>query len=69
MRGAIPRQPTKPRGETMTRSPLRYPGGRSRAVKHIIPLIPKRTKRIASPFLGGGSVELACADLGMKVWA
>jgi DNA adenine methylase len=43
---------------TTNKSPLRYPGGKSRYVKHIIPLIPEDVK-VSSPFMGGGSVELA----------
>ncbi len=42
------------------RSPLRYPGGKSRAVKAIYDLIPSDETKLCSPFLGGGSVELAC---------
>ncbi|MGH2583206.1 MAG: DNA adenine methylase [Anaerolineales bacterium] len=43
-----------------TKSPLRYPGGKNRAVKAILRLIPERESRLCSPFLGGGSIELAC---------
>lgn len=49
------------------RSPLRYPGGKSRAISHILPLIPKETKVVCSPFVGGASIELACAVRGMQV--
>jgi DNA adenine methylase len=42
------------------RSPLRYPGGKSRAVKTIYSLIPVHEAKLCSPFLGGGSIELAC---------
>lgn len=49
------------------KSPLRYPGGKSRAVKHILPLIPAGTATLLSPFLGGGSVELAAAACGLPV--
>ncbi|HEX8071973.1 MAG TPA: DNA adenine methylase [Pyrinomonadaceae bacterium] len=46
------------------RSPLRYPGGKNRAVKAITKLIfaqiPSDEKKLCSPFLGGGSIELAC---------
>ena len=48
-------------------SPLRYPGGKSRAVKRIVPLIPPDTKCLCSPFVGGASVELACATMGMDI--
>lgn len=50
------------------KSPLRYPGGKTRAVKHILPLIPEDCKVMCSPFLGGGSVELAAAEKGIKVY-
>ncbi len=39
----------------MIRSPLRYPGGKSRAIKTIAPIIPD-FKEFREPFLGGGSV-------------
>ncbi len=50
------------------KSVLRYPGGKSRAVETILKYIPENTKEIVSPFFGGGSIELACASLGMKVY-
>lgn len=50
------------------KSPLRYPGGKSRAVKKILPFIPSDTTHLCSPFLGGGSVELACSSLGITVY-
>jgi DNA adenine methylase len=37
---------------------LRYPGGKSRAVKHILPHLPS-SKLLFSPFIGGGYIELA----------
>lgn len=39
----------------MINSPLRYPGGKSRAVKIIVPLVPEFDE-FREPFLGGGSV-------------
>lgn len=48
-------------------SPLRYPGGKSRAVKHILPLIVGRTQTLISPFIGGGAIEIAAADSGVQV--
>ena len=42
------------------RSPLRYPGGKNRAIKFIYSFIPTKEKMLCSPFLGGGSIELAC---------
>ena len=48
-------------------SPLRYAGGKSLAVGIIIELLPN-VKKLVSPFFGGGSVEIACANkLGIKV--
>jgi len=51
-------------GETVKypRSPLRYPGGKSRAVQATLDLIPKSETRLFSPFVGGGSTELACSS-------
>jgi DNA adenine methylase len=50
------------------KSPLRYPGGKSRAVKHILPHFPEDIREVCSPFLGGGSVELALATRGIQVY-
>lgn len=48
--------------------PLRYAGGKSLAVGHVIENIPHYATRIMSPFIGGGSVEIACAkELGIAV--
>jgi len=48
--------------------PLRYAGGKSLAVGYVVECIPDNVKHLVSPFLGGGSVEIACArELGMKV--
>lgn len=41
-------------------SVLRYPGGKTRAIKHILPYIPDDTTVLYSPFFGGGSIELTC---------
>lgn len=50
------------------KSPLRYPGGKSRAAKKIIKIIPNDINTICSPFFGGGSIELACAAQGIQVY-
>ena len=50
------------------KSPLRYPGGKSRAVKQIMWLIPNNVTTLLSPFFGGGSVELTCARQGVRVY-
>ena len=50
------------------KSPLRYPGGKSRAVKEIWKYIkPLEPKTLCSPFFGGGSLEIFCAQEGIKV--
>ena len=54
----------------MTPSPLRYPGGKTRAIKILEPLIKKRfpvQKTLLSPFMGGGSFELHMLSLGYKL--
>ncbi len=49
-------------------SPLRYAGGKSLAAGLIVELLPENTKRIISPFFGGGSIEICCAnELGLPV--
>ena len=50
------------------KSPLRYPGGKTRGVQKIIELIPSSIDRLCSPFFGGGSLELACAARGIRVF-
>ena len=51
-------------------SPLRYAGGKSLAVGFVIELLPDGIERIVSPFMGGGSIEIACAkELGLEVIA
>lgn len=50
-----------------SRSPLRYPGGKTRGVAHIIQYFPKGIGEMMSPFFGGGSVELFMASRGVKV--
>jgi DNA adenine methylase len=45
------------------KSPLRYPGGKSRAIPQILPLIPANIQEYREPFIGGGSVYLAVRSL------
>ncbi len=53
----------------MTKSPLRYPGGKSRAITTILKQIPINTKEVCSPFIGGGSIELALISNNIRVYA
>ena len=50
-------------------SPLRYAGGKSKAIGLILEKLPKlKEKKIVSPFFGGGSVELCMSQmLGIEV--
>jgi DNA adenine methylase len=45
------------------KSALRYPGGKSKALKKIIPHIPLNIKEYREPFIGGGSVFLTVKQL------
>jgi DNA adenine methylase len=50
-------------------SPLRYAGGKSKAIGLILTQLPKlKTKKIVSPFFGGGSFELCLSqELNIQV--
>lgn len=49
-------------------TPLRYAGGKTLAVGHIVALLPENIKRVISPFIGGASVEIAIAkELELEV--
>lgn len=48
--------------------PLRYAGGKSLAVGHVVEQLPDGLEKLVSPFFGGGSVEIAFAkELGAEV--
>lgn len=51
----------------MTRAVINSVGGKSRWLKQILPAFPDRPQVLVSPFLGGGSVELALWDKGWEV--
>lgn len=54
--------------ETSYVSPLRYPGGKTRAVQTLSGYLPKDfSGNVLSPFIGGGSFELYLTSLGCKV--
>ena len=48
-------------------SPLRYPGGKQRVVKRILPLIPTCFSEYREPFLGGGSLFIAIKQMYSEV--
>lgn len=45
------------------KSPLRYPGGKSKALKQILPIIQEEFDEFREPMVGGGSVFFALAQL------
>ncbi len=45
------------------KSPLRYPGGKSKVTDLILPFIPLGIREFREPFIGGGSVFLAVKNL------
>jgi DNA adenine methylase len=51
------------------KSLLRYPGGKTRAIKHLDPFVPEGTKELCSPFFGGGSFEFHLINKGLSVYA
>lgn len=56
---------------THNKSPLRYPGGKTRAVKILEKILLENfgsCKTVLSPFFGGGSFELHLYDKGYKVY-
>lgn len=47
-------------------SPLRYPGGKSKIIDFLLPLIkPTKTELLSSPYTGGGSFEFALLESGL----
>ena len=45
------------------KSPLRYPGGKSRAIKFLQDFFPKDFKEFREPFFGGGKCgALSCTN-------
>jgi DNA adenine methylase len=48
------------------KTPIRYAGGKTKAIKIIGPFLDKE-KKIVSPFMGGGSLEVYWASKGIEV--
>lgn len=57
----------------LIKSPLRYPGGKSRALKFLTQFLPKDIDEFREPFFGGGSLGLYIAQSpqyrGAKIYA
>src|ERR1035437_4667579 len=54
-------------GKKIIRTPLYYMGGKSKAVRTILSFIPDNIKYLVSPFVGGGSIEVACSGFNFPV--
>ncbi|MBB1125630.1 DNA adenine methylase [Thiospirillum jenense] len=54
----------------MIKSPLRYPGGKSRAIQQMKSLLPKAFEEYREPFVGGGSffIYLRQTYPELKIW-
>jgi DNA adenine methylase len=50
------------------KTPIRYAGGKSKAIKIITPFV-ENIDKIVSPFMGGGSLEVHWASMGKEVIA
>lgn len=55
------------RDDTILRPPFGYPGGKSRSVKHILPLLPMRDVYV-EPFGGSAAVLIARAPVKLEVF-
>ena len=44
------------------KTPLRYPGGKSRATKILLDYIPRKFDYYVEPFIGGGSMAIALTN-------
>lgn len=51
----------------INKTPIRYAGGKTRAIKHILPYFPKNLTKVISPFMGGGSIEVYLTNLNIDV--
>jgi DNA adenine methylase len=65
--GPRDKNPRESKKNAIAKSPLRYPGGKSRGAKIIMKHFPRMTQ-MCSPFMGGGSIEIACAASGIRVY-
>jgi DNA adenine methylase len=52
------------------KSPLRYPGGKQKAIEQIAKMLPERAKEFREPLVGGGSVFFHARNIGFaeKYW-
>ena len=52
------------------KTPLRYPGGKSKAIKTLSPWFPQTISEYREPFIGGGSIaiEVTISNPDIPVW-
>ena len=50
-------------------TPFRYTGGKRKIAHEVLMMMPRDTKEMLSPFLGGGSLEIQAAARGATVYA
>jgi DNA adenine methylase len=55
---------------SMLKSPLRYPGGKSKALNQIIKYLPESFSELREPFVGGGSIFIYLKQKlpDLKIW-
>jgi DNA adenine methylase len=53
--------------KNINKTPIRYAGGKTKAIKHIIPYFPENLTNVVSPFIGGGSLEVYLTNLNINV--
>jgi DNA adenine methylase len=53
--------------KNLAKSPISYPGGKTRAIRILNKFIPKDTSLIISPFFGGGKLEIVWDSVGISV--
>ncbi|HAC64554.1 MAG TPA: modification methylase [Cyanothece sp. UBA12306] len=61
---------SKSKKNSLIKSPLRYPGGKSRAIKQISKQLPQKLLDYREPFVGGGSVFIYLKQMypNIKIW-
>lgn len=66
----MPGSGTNLKKKAAPRSPLRYPGGKQRAIKAIAKYFPKKAREYREPMVGGGSVYFHLRNRGFaeKYW-
>ena len=51
----------------MNKTPIRYAGAKSKAIKHLSEFFPKDLNKVVSPFIGGGSFEVFLTNNNIEI--